>query len=405
MTAVMPRVALLNVGDELLTGRVINSGGAVLARALEGAGFRVVGLECAPDRIDAIVAALQRQIGTVDVVVITGGLGPTPDDLTREALAELCRCELVTDPGLLEEVVRRTRGLAPEANEKQAAIPKGAVTFHNAVGVAAAIRVEVSGVPIYALPGVPSEMNALLHDALLPDLQQRFEGMVAAEQAVVRASGVAEAVLVERLGDLLDRTGPPEVGVTVEDGVICVTATGPGAADRARAVSERLGDDVCAHGSLSLAGGIIATMRERGARVAVAESLTGGLLASALVSIPGASNVMEGGVVAYTPDMKHNLLGVPLEVIHEAGVVSDTVVRAMARGVRERMGTTYGVATTGAAGPDPEQDGTAPGTGFVAVAGPDGVEVVRPVRSGGDRDAVRRRFVTAALDLLRRALG
>jgi len=405
MAAASTRVAILNIGDELVSGRIVNTGGAVLSRALEDVGFRVTALEILPDRIDVITDALRRHAARADALVVTGGLGPTPDDLTREALAAANGTELKTDPGLLEDVIRRTRGLAPEANEKQAALPGGAVAFRNPVGVAAAIRIELSNVPVYALPGVPVEMNALLHDALLPDLQQRFPGVVAPERAVVCASGIPEAALVERLGELLDRDGAPEVGVTVADGIISVTATGPGAAERARAVRDRLGEDVCSIGHLSLAAGIIAALRERGERVAVGESLTGGLLADGLVSVPGASDVFEGGVVAYTPDMKHNLLDVPLEVIREAGVVSDTVVRAMARGVRARMGTEYGVATTGAAGPDPEQDGTPPGTGFVAVAGPAGHEVVRPVRCVGDRAAVRRRFVTAALDLLRRTLG
>jgi len=404
MNPATPHVALLNVGDELVAGRIVNTGGAVLARALDDAGFSVAVIECVPDRIDRIVEMLHRQVAAVDVVVLTGGLGPTPDDLTREAMAEASGAELVTDPGLLEEVIRRTRGLAPEANEKQAAIPAGATTFRNPVGVAAAIRIEMSGVPVYSLPGVPSEMKALLHDALLPDLQQRFPHVTGAEQAVVRASGIAEAVLVERLGELLDRGGAPEVGVTVADGIITITASGPGAGERAHAVKERLGDDVCAYGSLSLAGGVVQSLRERGAHLAVGESLTGGLLASAVVAIPGASQVFNGGVVAYVPELKHLLLGVPLDVIQEHGVVSETVARAMARGARERLGAEYGLATTGAAGPEPEQDGTLPGSGFVALAGPDGVETVRAVRSGGDRDAVRRRFVTAALDLLRRAL-
>ena len=131
----------------------------------------------------------------------------------------------------------------------------------------------------------------------------------------------------------------------------------------------------------------------------------GGLLADALVSVPGASEVLAGGVIAYTADLKHALLDVPLEVIATEGVVSETVARAMARGARERLGADYGVATTGAAGPDPEQDGTPPGRGFVAVAAPGGREEVRSIRAVGDRNAVRRRFANAALDLLRRVVA
>ena len=170
-----PRVALLHVGDELMTGRVVNSGGAVLAQALSGAGFEIVAMEVLADRIDEMAAAMRRHAASADVLVVTGGLGPTPDDLTREALAEAAGVPLVTDPGLLEGVVRITRGRAPDANEKQAAIPEGGASFANPVGVAAMLRVEIDGVPAYALPGVPTEMNALLHESLIPDLcQTRF---------------------------------------------------------------------------------------------------------------------------------------------------------------------------------------------------------------------------------------
>jgi nicotinamide-nucleotide amidase len=399
------RVALLHVGDELLLGSVVNTGGAVLARELSAAGFDVVAMECAPDGVDAVRGALARLLGGADAVVVTGGLGPTPDDLTREALAAAAGRPLVTDPALLREVTERTGGRAPEANEKQAALPEGAVAFRNPVGVAAAIRVEIENRPVYALPGVPVELEALLHDALLPDLQSRFPDVAPQKTAVVHAFGIAEAVLVERLGDLLERGGEPEVGVTVRDGVITVTARGPGAAERARAIAEALGDDVCAVGSGTLARDLVGALKKRGARVATAESLTGGLVADALVSVPGASDVYAGGVVAYTPAVKHAALGVPLEVIEEEGVVSETVARAMARAAREKLGAEYGVATTGAAGPDPEKDGTRPGRGFVAVAAPDGGEEVRPVRCAGDRNAVRRRFVNAALDLLRRVVA
>ncbi|MHC4952515.1 MAG: CinA family nicotinamide mononucleotide deamidase-related protein [Planctomycetota bacterium] len=397
-----PAVALLHVGDELLAGRVVNTGGAVLSRVLEGAGFRVVAMETAGDRQDAVVDALRRLVARADAVVVTGGLGPTPDDMTREALADACGRGLVTDPGLLEEVVRRTRGLAPEANEKQAAIPEGAVAFRNPVGVAAALRVEIDGRPVYALPGVPVEMEALLYDALLPDLQAAFPDVRAPERASVSACGMAEAVLVERLGDLLGREGEPEVGVTVRDGIITVIASGPGAAQRSREIREALGDDVCGAGNRTLPETVLDLLQARGARLAVAESLTGGMLASSIVDVPGASAVLAGGVVAYTADMKHNLLGVPLEVIEAEGVVSATVARAMARGARERLGAEYAVATTGAAGPDPDDGGAPPGTGFVAVAGPDGREEAREVRCVGDRNAVRRRFCNAALDLVRR---
>lgn len=399
-----PRVALLHVGDELMAGRVVNSGGAVLAQALSSAGFEIVAMEILADRIDEMAAAMRRHAALADVLVVTGGLGPTPDDLTREALAEAAGVPLVTDPGLLEGVVRITRGRAPEANERQAAIPEGGASFANPVGVAAMLRVEIDGVPAYALPGVPTEMNALLHESLIPDLGQRFPDVRGPDQAVVRACGVPEAVLVERLGDLLARDREPDVGVTVADGIITVAVRGPGAAAHAERIAAVLGDDVCGVGAYGLPETILALLRERDATVAIAESLTGGLVADRLLSVPGASASVVGGVVAYQPQIKHSLLDVPVEVIGTEGVCSETVARAMARGARERLGADYGVATTGAAGPEPEADGTRPGDGWVAVAGPDGQETAQFLHRVGDRNAIRRLFATASLDLLRRSV-
>ncbi|MEM8885156.1 MAG: nicotinamide-nucleotide amidohydrolase family protein [Planctomycetota bacterium] len=402
MTA--PRVALLHVGDELLHGRVVNTGGATLAAALSDAGYDPVAMELAADREEPIAAALRRLAADAEVVVVTGGLGPTPDDITRDAVARAAGLPLITDPELLAEVTHRTKGRAPEQNAKQAEIPEGAIVFRNPVGVAAAFCSDVGGTPVYVLPGVPVELEALLHDALLPDLARLFPEIAAQERAAVHAFGIAEAVLVEKLGELLDRDGRPEVGVTVEHGVLTVTARGTGAAARAEEIRARLGEDVCGLGHSTLPRLVLHGLQAREATVAIAESLTGGLIADALVSLPGASRVLAGAVVAYRPDVKHALLGVPLEVIESEGVVSETVARAMARGVRDRLGAAYGVASTGAAGPDPEEDGTRPGRGFVAVVGPGGAERVVPVRSGGGRNAVRRRFVNAALDQLRRLL-
>ena len=399
------RIALLHVGDELMNGRVVNSGGSVLASALTAAGFEIVSMDVLPDRIETMAAAMRRVAANADAVVVTGGLGPTPDDLTREALAQAAGVALVTDPGLLEGVVRMTRGRAREANEKQAAVPDGGVSFPNPVGVAAMLRIAIESRPVYALPGVPAEMNALLHQSLLPDLLAHFPEVEAAEQAVVRACGVAEAVLVERLGDLLARDREPDVGVTVADGMITITVRGVGAAAHAQRIGDVLGEDVCGVGEFGLAATVLTLLRERRARVAIAESLTGGLVADRLIAVPGASSAVVGAVVAYTEQVKHTLLDVPIEVIGTEGICSATVARAMARGVRDRLGAEYGVATTGAAGPDPEADGTPPGEGHVAVAGPDGHEEALFVRRAGDRDAIRRLFATAALDLLRRTLA
>ena len=399
--SVAPRVALVAIGDELLLGRIANTGGAELARDLRATGFDIRTIEVVADRPEMILACVTRVAADSDAVIVTGGLGPTPDDCTREALAEAAGVSLVTDPMLLERVVRQTRGLAPDANQKQAAVPQGATCFVNPVGIAAAFRIDVAGTPVYALPGVPVEMRALMRESILPDLTLRFS-VSPPETASVALFGIAEAVLVEELGDLLHREGDLDVGVTVGGGVLTVVAVGSGAQSHIDEVRAALAGHVCEGGTPARAA--FAALHGRGLRVGVAESMTGGLLADSLVSLPGASAVFVGGIIAYTPEMKHVLLGVELAVIEQEGIVSSTVALAMARGVRERTGADYGVATTGAAGPSGETDGTPPGDGYVAVVGPHAREEARKIRSAGDRNAVRRRFATGALDLLRRII-
>lgn len=391
------RIALLAVGDELLFGRIANTGGAELARDLCAAGYQLSSMEVVSDRPELIRECVVRVAARSDAVIVTGGLGPTPDDCTRESIADAAGVELFTDPKLLERVVRQTRGLAPDANEKQAAIPRGAASFTNPVGVAAAFRIDVANTPVYALPGVPVEMRALMRGAILPDLQLRFP-VEAPEMASVALFGLAEAVAVDELGELLHREGEPEVGVTVGGGILKIVAVGRGARSHIDEVRAILADYVCEGGDPAHAA--FAALKQRGMRVGVAESLTGGMVADSLVALPGASSVFAGGIIAYTPEMKHILLGVDPDVIDRQGVVSSTVALAMARGVRDRTGADYGVATTGAAGPQGESDGTPPGDGWVAVAGPGVREEARNIRSAGDRNAVRLRFSNGALDLL-----
>jgi nicotinamide-nucleotide amidase len=404
----VPRAAILSVGDELLGGRIVNTNAPYLAQRLTEQGFLVAATETVGDEEFAIADAIKSLCARADTVIIVGGLGPTPDDVTREALAGAGGTLLVTDRALKQEVAKRTHGRAPRKNVRMARIPEGARVFPNPVGTAAGLCVEVGGTPVYALPGFPMEMEAIFQESVVPDLERRFSTAAPLPLRVLQVAGLREAEVAEKLGDLLDRSGEPAVGVTARDGVITVTISGGGAGDRADAIRGVLGVHVFGEGGETLAVPVLRRLLDRGLTLAVAESLTGGLLGGRIVDVPGASKGFVGGIVAYTAAMKQELLGVPKTLLDREGFVSAEVALRMARGARKQLGADVGVATTGVAGPAVDEWGTPVGKGFVAVAGPKAGkegEAVRELHFGGERNAIRRRFVNAALDLVRLHLG
>jgi nicotinamide-nucleotide amidase len=400
----LTRAAILTVGDELLGGRTINTNAASLAQRLTDAGFLVVATDTVGDDEFAIADAVKRLTARADTVVVSGGLGPTPDDVTREALAGAAGTFVAVDKALRAEIARKTGGQHPRRNARMARVPEGASIFPNPIGTAAGLKVQVGGTPVYALPGVPMELEAIFDESVAPDLEETFAGTEPLPSRVLRVFGVREAQVAEKLGDLLERGRDPTVGVTVRDGIITITITGARAGHHAEAIREKLGRCVFGEGAETLATVVLRELKERGLTLTVAESVTGGMLSSVLVDEPGSSAVLAGGVVAYTAEMKHELLGVPKTVLKREGTVSAETALRMARGIRKRMQAGVGLATTGVAGPDSDERGTPSGRGFIAVAGPGAGsrnEQVKRLVCRGDRNAVRRRFAWGALDLLR----
>jgi nicotinamide-nucleotide amidase len=397
------RVALLTVGDEILVGDIVNTNAAWLGERLTRAGLAVVASAVVGDDVARIAAALRAAVADADVVIVTGGLGPTPDDLTREALAAVAGVPLRRDPALQAALQARyapVRRDVPEINWRQADLPGGAVPLPNPVGSAPGLRLQVGSAVAYAVPGVPREMEAMVAASVLPDLTAaaagprvvlrtlrtvgRWESDVATALAGVTAEGLAVAFLAGG--------GEVRVRFSATDPALVATAE-----EQARAA---LGEDVYGADDDTLPA--VVSRLLAGRTVATAESLTGGLLATLLTETPGASATFRGGVVAYATDLKAALLGVPQPLLAERGPVDPDVAVAMARGARERLGTAYAVALTGVAGPDPQ--GTAsPGTVYVAVAEPHAAQVFRR-RLPGDRGAVRRLAAMAGLDALRRTL-
>lgn len=406
------RSAVVAVGDELLLGDIVNGNAAWLGAELAAVGAPVVHSSMVGDTVERIVTAVRRALEDADVVVLTGGLGPTSDDLTREAVAAVAGAPLVRQPALEAELRAKFAAYGvdmPDAVLKQADVPEGAVVLDNPVGTAPGLQLEVGGRLLLAMPGPPHELAAVFAGVRT--------GLAARSGAVgltrtLHCAGLGESAVAE----VVDRT------ITVPDGVDLAYLAG-GAVVRVRLttvaattaqadavlaplvepLATALGDAVFGRDDDSIAQVVIARLTAAGATVAVAESLTAGLVGAALTEVAGSSAVFRGGLLVYATDLKASLAGVPQAVLDEHGAVSARTAEALAEGVRARLGATYGLALTGVAGPDP-QEGHPPGTVHVAVAGPDRT-VSRSLRLPGGRARVRLLAVTAGLDLLRRQLS
>jgi nicotinamide-nucleotide amidase len=399
----MTRVELITVGDELLSGLVLNSNVARVADALGGIGLGLSMVCDVSDDVEEIVAALRTACARADLVLCSGGLGPTSDDLTRDALAALAGVAMDRDAAL-EDIVRSRYAEwnvpVPDLALRQADVPQGAVPVANPRGSAPGLRMSVGATLIYALPGVPRELEAMLADHIVPELAAALDGPRPVT-ATVRVALAGESSIATALNDVY--LGAVRVAYLALPGDVAVRVTGPADAVAAAvaAVTQRLGSAAYSTDGAGLSAVVHALLRERKASVAVAESLTGGMVAAALTDPPGASASFRGGAVVYATEAKAEL-GVDADLLAERGPVDADVALALARAVRERLGATHGLATTGVAGPDPVGDYRV-GTLFVAVDSVDGGRVIR--RSlPPSRDLVRSLSVVQALDLLRRHL-
>lgn len=418
------RIEICTIGDELLLGYTIDTNGAHLARELAALGVSVVRRTTVGDGADEIATAVRDALDRTGAVITTGGLGPTADDLTKPAIAELFGRGMRMDEEYLAALeqrwLARVGRAMPASNRQQAMLPEGARTLVNRHGTAPGVWLEDGrGRWVAMLPGVPREMRGMLADELLPLLRERRRAAAPdADPPVVRArtlrtTSVAESALADRLGDLARGVDglslaylPGREGTDLR----LVARDRPAAdADAALAaaaarVRERVGEFVYGDDDTDLAAVVLDACRRRGLTIAVGESCTGGLLGARLTSVPGSSDVVLGGVIAYSNAVKTAELDVPEAVIAEHGAVSEPVARQMAAGARARLGAAVGVGITGVAGPGGGTPEKPVGTVWVAVD-VEGAEP-RAVRNPfvGDRDEIRFRAAQFALDLVRRAV-
>lgn len=397
--------AVVAIGDELLLGDTVNTNASWLGGELARAGVQVVHSAMVGDDLPRLAVALRRALADADVVLTSGGLGPTSDDVTRQAVAAAAGVDLVRDPAL--EAGLRARFAAygidmPESVLVQADVPVGARALDNPAGTAPGLRLEVADRVLFALPGPPNELRAVL-PPVLAELAARSGAVV--HTRTVRTAGLGESAVAE----LVERAVQVPDGVALAylagGAIVRVRFTGPDDAvvtALADQVADALGDIVWGRDDDSLDAVVHGLLRERGATVAVAESLTGGLLGASLSAMPGSSETFRGSLVVYATELKESLAGVPRPLLEAVGAVAPETAAALAAGARERLGATYGVGVTGVAGPT-LQEGHPVGTVHLAVSGPDVAEV-RSLLLPGDRERIRSLTVTHALDLLRRAL-
>jgi len=410
------RCEVLAIGTELLLGQIVDTNSAWIGEQLAASGIdsyehRVVG-----DNQARIVAALRDLLGRADAVLICGGLGPTQDDLTRDAIAEVMGVPLVRQMALAEHIASMFRSRLrdmPQNNLRQADIPEGGRAIPNPIGTAPGLLCELPGNKVvFAVPGVPYEMQLMVQEHVLPDLLHRSGEAAAIVSRSLKTWGTSESALAEMVAHRLEALdaagGNPTIAFLargIEGLVVRITAKAA-SEEEARALVEAeekelravLGDLVFGVDDETMEHAVLTRLRGRGWTLGVAESLTGGLIGARIVNVPGASEVFRGAVVSYATDVKRTLLGVDAPV-----VVSEEAARQMAEGAQRALGADVGIAVTGVAGPT-EQDGVAVGTVCFGLALPGVPTEAVSTRLPGDRERLRQFSTISLLNLLRQRL-
>jgi len=410
----MIKASIVTIGNEILSGQTVDTNAAYLSAELLSMGVPVVSSYAVRDEIDAIVRGLNLASADADVVLMTGGLGPTDDDLTRQALAKFLDVELELRDELFEKIEKffaEHGRQMPEINKIQAYIPAGAKALAN-IGTAPGIMAESKGKLFFALPGVPMEMKQMFAESVLPELKR-----IAGGQAIVvkklKCFGAGESTIAEMLGTMMQRGRNPLINCTVSSGVITLhiiaTAEDKEKAGRMAEKDEKLlrstlGELIYGQDDQSLAEVVGEKLARQGKTIAVAESCTGGLLAKLLTDIPGSSKYFMCGWITYSDRAKTSELGVPDDLIQKYGAVSEQVARAMATGARNKADTDYAIGITGIAGPAGGTEQKPVGLVYISVDSENGCYTKRCLLPG-NRQFIRLQAAQTALNLLRLQLN
>ncbi len=413
MKAEQWKAEILCVGTELLLGDIVNTNARELSAALRGLGIGVYWQSVVGDNPDRLRQAVKVARDRANLIITTGGLGPTYDDLTKDVVCEVFGVPLK----LHEEEAEKIRAFfaqkdreMPENNLRQAMLPEGCTVFSNGNGTAPGFAFVADGATVIQLPGPPREMRLMLETGVIPYLRGSTDEILVSKD--IRIFGLGESSVEARLHDYMESLVNPTLAPYAGTAEVRLRATAM-APDEAAAeamlepviarVRAELGDLVYAVDEPKLESVCLRLLKEKGLTFAAAESCTGGLIAKRFTDQSGASSAFMGGVVCYTNFVKHHVLGVPQETLDEFGAVSAQTAAAMAEGARRVCGSDIAVSVTGCAGPNSDERGTPVGTGFVGFASPEGT-IVKPIQMGKDREWARVYAASFAFDLIRRYL-
>ncbi|MBQ3446663.1 MAG: nicotinamide-nucleotide amidohydrolase family protein [Synergistaceae bacterium] len=402
----MGSAVLAAIGDELLSGARLEKNASFMAGHLHNKGWEVKRVEVIPDEEGEITALLTRWVGRTDLLILSGGLGPTHDDRTRYAIAKYLGCGLSLNDEMYDRIVSRVKhdplrlAYTERCRDPQALIPDSAQAVFNPAGSALGIRFESNGTTTLALPGVPMEYQAMtrqeLPEIFAPDSEHCWASVI--------ILGVPELTIAERVPEVIAN---PELHVSILPAFpqveLIIRGSSRGVSEAERVIRSRFRDDVLPQGCSSLAEAVLYEARFRGARVACAESCTGGLIGAALTEIAGSSDVFSGGAVVYSNEAKSNILGVRAETLREFGAVSEECAREMAGGALRIYGADFAVSVTGIAGPDGGSESKPVGTVCFGFASDRGTRTMRR-KLPGNREEVRSRTVRFALSELWRMI-
>jgi nicotinamide-nucleotide amidase len=405
------RVDVLAIGTELLLGQIVDTNSSWIGEQLVAVGLDTMEQRKVGDNLGRMAAAMREMLEKADAVVVCGGIGPTQDDVTREAIAEVMGVELERREELVDQIASLfgTRGRdMPANNLRQADVPKGAEVIPNPIGTAPGIKAPVGDKVIYATPGVPYEMHLMVKDHVLPDLLARSGEAAVIVSRSLKTWGASESGLAETIADRVDMQENPTIAFLARgiEGIVVRLTAKAETRDAAWALIEPeeaklreiLGDIVFGVDDETMEHAVLQRLEPRGWTLGVAESLTGGLIGARIVNVPGASRTFKGSVVSYATEVKRSVLGVTA-----ARVVGKESAEQMAEGARRVLGADVGIAATGVAGPD-EQDDQPVGTVWFAIALPGQPAQAVSTRLPGDRERIRQFSTITLLNILRMRL-
>ena len=408
------RAEIIATGTELLSGGLLDTNSVFLSEEMLPLGIETAFKTVVGDSEKDMEETFRRAMDRANVVIITGGIGPTEDDITRKVIAKIVKKRLVLNEDALKAIHVKLAGRGKEvmiANDRQALIPSGARLLPNPVGIAPGFFLDEEGAFIAVLPGVPLEMRAMFNQELKPVLAERAGGKLFIRRRVLHSFGFSESAVNQAIQEILRRE-EPVVGLTAkESGVDIRIIAHEASAEQAQALLERtdaairekLGDAIYGVDGQSMEEVVGALLTQRRLKIAVAESCTGGLIGARLTNIAGSSGYFERGVVTYSNESKTEMIGVPAELIGRHGAVSSEVAAAMAEGIKQTARTGLGLAVTGIAGPDGGSDQKPVGLVYTALASSQGVKTAE-YKFLGDREQIRMRASQMALDMVRKHL-